>query len=119
MALMVHLLLCIWESARSSIGANACSCVVIALCLFNFRDVTCFASLLSQNMALLMQVLIPVLLPPHTCNRRGVIGRYPEPGDFSSRYQFLQHTDSEIDPSACFFFSCIFIFGNSLPIGII
>ena len=112
MALMVHLCSAFGKSAASSIGAMACSCAAIALCLFNFRDVYFLCEGTISNMALFMQVLIPVLLPLILAIGGLSSGGILSPAIISSVTIFATLIEKLILP--LLFFSCIFILGNSL-----
>lgn len=112
MALMTHLCTAFGRSAASSIGAMACSCAVIAMCLFNFRDVYLLCESTVSNMALFMQVLIPVLLPLILAIGGLSSGGILSPVIISSVTIFTTLIQKLILP--LLFFSCIFILGNSL-----
>ncbi len=112
MALMTHLCTAFGSSAASSIGAMACSCAVIALCLFNFRDVYLLCESTISNMALFMQVLIPVLLPLILAIGGFSSGGILSPAIITAVTVFTTLIHKLILP--LLFFSCIFILGNSL-----
>ncbi|HPO03968.1 MAG TPA: stage III sporulation protein AE [Erysipelotrichaceae bacterium] len=112
MALMTHLCSAFGSSAASSIGMMVCSCTVVAMCLFNFRDIYSLCENSVTNMATFMQVLIPVLLPLILSMGGFSSGGILSPAIISSVTIFTTLIQKIILP--LLFFSCIFILGNSL-----
>lgn len=112
MALMTNITNAFGNSAASTIGAMACSCVVIAMCLFNLRDVYQLCESTVSNMALFMQVLIPILLPLIISIGGLSSGGILSPSIITSVVLFTTLIQKLILP--LLFSSCIFILGNSL-----
>lgn len=112
MALMVHLCSAFGSNAASSIGAMACNCAVIAMCLFNFRDVYLLCENTVSDMALFMQILVPVLLPLIISIGGFSSGGVLSPSIILSVVTFTTLIQKLILP--LLFSSCIFILGNSL-----
>ncbi|GAB1475362.1 stage III sporulation protein AE [Bacillota bacterium] len=112
MALMTNLSTSFGSEAASSIGAMACSCAVIAMCLFNFRDVYELCDKAVSNMAMFMQVLIPVLLPLIIAIGGFSSGGILSPSIISTVTVFASIIQKIILP--LLFSSCVFILGNSL-----
>lgn len=112
MALMINFSSTFGNGTASSIGAMACSCAVIAMCLFNFRDIYGLCEDTISNMAMFMQVLIPVLLPLIIAIGGISSGGILSPSIISSVTIFAAIIQKLILP--LLFSSCVFILGNSL-----
>lgn len=112
MALMTNLASAFGNAAASTIGAMACSCVVIAMCLFSFRDIYQLSEGTVYNMAMFMQVLIPVLLPLIIAVGGFSSGGILSPTIVTSVVIFSTLIQKFILP--LLFSSCVFILGNSL-----
>ncbi len=112
MALMTNLSSAFGNAAASTIGSMACSCVVIAMCLFSFRDIYQLSEGVIYNMAMFMQALIPVLLPLIIAvgglSSAGILS----PSIITSVVIFSTLIQKVILP--LLFSSCVFILGNSL-----
>lgn len=112
MALLTHLCNAFGNTAASTIGAMAASCVVIAMCLFNFREIYFLTESTVSNMALFMQILIPVLLPLIVSIGGFSSGGVLSPSIITSVVIFTTIIQKVVLP--LLFSSCIFILGNSL-----
>jgi stage III sporulation protein AE len=111
MALLLHLSSASGKSAVSKIGAMVCSCTVIALCLLNFIEIYKICGETINNMALLMQILLPILFPLLIAMGGFTSGGILNPLILASVTIFTTIIQKIILP--LIFFSCVFILGNS------
>lgn len=111
MGLMVNLSTSFGKSAVSTIGAMICSCAVIAMCLLNFMEVYKLCGSTIDNMALAMQVLLPILLPLLIAMGGLASGGILNPVIIGAVTVFATVIQKIILP--LLFFSCVFFLGNS------
>lgn len=112
MALMTNLSSSFGHGIASTIGAMACNCTVIAMCLFNFHGIYQVSEGAISNMAGFMQILIPLLLPLIISVGGISSGGILSPSIIASVTIFTTFIQKLILP--LIFFSCVFILGNSL-----
>ncbi|MGI6727805.1 MAG: stage III sporulation protein AE [Anaerovoracaceae bacterium] len=112
MGLLLNLSSSFGKSAVSTIGAMVCSCAVIALCLINFIEVYKLCGNTIDRMALVMQILLPILFPLLIAIGGVASGGILHPIILSAVTLFSTLIQKVILP--LLFFSCIFILGNSI-----
>lgn len=110
--LMSHFSSAFGKDAVSTIGAMVCSCAVIALCLINFMEVYKLSENTIDRMALVMQVLLPILLPLLIAMGGLASGSILNPVILGAVTLFTTMIQKIILP--ILFFSCVFVLGNSL-----
>lgn len=111
MGLLINLSASFGKSAVSTIGTLVCSCTVIAMCLLNFSEVYELCAGTINNMALAMQVLLPVLLPLLIAMGGLTSGSILNPVILGGVTVFATIIQKFIMP--LLFFSCVFLLGNS------
>ncbi|MDD4583712.1 MAG: stage III sporulation protein AE [Eubacteriales bacterium] len=112
MGMLLHLSSAFGKSGVSTISAMVCSCAVIALCLLNFMEVYKLCGDTIDRMALVMQIILPLLLPLLIAMGSIASGGILNPVILGAVTLFTTIIQKVILP--ILFFSCVFILGNSL-----